>query len=236
MLTRVIDAHEGRNVMTCNTPNAFIQALMPEIKTGEEQVMMKITGVLVDMLVELNPELYGPYVVYEKTRKVLYVRELRAIYGMPETALLWYKKFRHELEKEGFKFNPYDPCFANREKNESQQTLLFHVDDLKSSHKDLKVNDKFEQWLQSNYGKHRKVVNHCGKVHEYLCMEIDYAEKGKVIFGMIKYVEDMIKDFPEKLKSTDIAEMPAGDGLFNQGQGGKLPTKHAEAYQPYNGC
>jgi hypothetical protein len=35
--------------------------------------MMKITGVLVNMLVKLNPELYGSYVVYEKTRKVLYV-------------------------------------------------------------------------------------------------------------------------------------------------------------------
>jgi hypothetical protein len=40
-------------------PNAFIQALMPEVKDGDERVMMKITGVLVDMLVELNPELYG---------------------------------------------------------------------------------------------------------------------------------------------------------------------------------
>jgi hypothetical protein len=47
---------------------------------------------------------------------------------------------------------------------------------------------------------------------------------------MIKYVENMIKDFPEKLKSTDIAKTPAGDGLFNQGQGGKLPTEHAEAH------
>jgi hypothetical protein len=67
MLTGVIDAHEGRDIMTCDIPNAFIQALMPEIKTGEERVMMKITGVLVDMLVELNPEQYEPYVVYEKT-------------------------------------------------------------------------------------------------------------------------------------------------------------------------
>jgi hypothetical protein len=31
MLTGVIDAHEGRDVMTCNIPHAFIQALMPEI-------------------------------------------------------------------------------------------------------------------------------------------------------------------------------------------------------------
>jgi hypothetical protein len=68
LLTAVRDAHEERDVMTCNIPNAFIQALMPEVKDGDERVMMKITGVLVDMLVELNPELYGPYLVYERNR------------------------------------------------------------------------------------------------------------------------------------------------------------------------
>jgi hypothetical protein len=57
------------------------------------------------------------------------------------------------------------------------------------------------------------VVKHCGIVHEYLGTEIDYTEKGKVIFGM--NVENMIRDFPKKLKSTDIAKMPACNGLFN---------------------
>jgi hypothetical protein len=35
MLTGVIDAHEGRDIMTCDIPNVCIQALIPEIKTGE---------------------------------------------------------------------------------------------------------------------------------------------------------------------------------------------------------
>ncbi len=52
--------------MTCDIPNAFIQALMPEVKEDDERVMIKITGVLVEMLVELNPQLYGSHVVYEK--------------------------------------------------------------------------------------------------------------------------------------------------------------------------
>jgi hypothetical protein len=47
---------------------------------------------------------------------------------------------------------------------------------------------------------------------------------------MIKYVENMIRDFPERLKGTDIAKTPAGDGLFNKGQGEKLPMERAEAY------
>jgi hypothetical protein len=40
MLTAVIDAHEERSVMTYDIPNAFIQALMPEVKDGDERVMM----------------------------------------------------------------------------------------------------------------------------------------------------------------------------------------------------
>jgi hypothetical protein len=53
MQTSVTDAHEGRNAMTCNIPNAFIQALILKENNGEQRVLMKITGVLVDMLVSL---------------------------------------------------------------------------------------------------------------------------------------------------------------------------------------
>jgi hypothetical protein len=66
MITGVIKAKERRDVMTCDIPNAFIQALLPKTDPGEDRVVMKITGVLVDMLVDINPELYGPAVVLEK--------------------------------------------------------------------------------------------------------------------------------------------------------------------------
>ena len=68
LLPLTIDAHENRDVMSADIPNAFIQTEMPEIKQGEERVMMKITGVLVDMLIQLDPQLYEPHVVYEKER------------------------------------------------------------------------------------------------------------------------------------------------------------------------
>ena len=54
MLT--IDAHENRDVMSADVPNAFIQTKMPEVKEGEERVMMKITGVLVDILIQLDSQ------------------------------------------------------------------------------------------------------------------------------------------------------------------------------------
>lgn len=93
-------------------PNAFIQTPMPNLKE-EERVMMKIRGVLVDILVNMSPDTYKGYVVIENRHQVLYVQVLQAIYGMLQLALLWYNKFRADLEEQCFNFNPYDPCVAN---------------------------------------------------------------------------------------------------------------------------
>jgi len=63
VITAVIDAKEGRDVMTADIPNAFIQSSLDPPKEGENRVTMKISGALVEMLVQLNAEVYGPYVV-----------------------------------------------------------------------------------------------------------------------------------------------------------------------------
>jgi Reverse transcriptase (RNA-dependent DNA polymerase) len=233
MLTCVIDAHEERDVMTCDIPNAFIQAEMPEIRDGKERVMMKITGVLVDLLMEMDPNLYGPMIVFENGKKVVYVLVLRAIYGMLEAALLWYKKFKKELEGAGFTFNPYDPCVANRIIKGDQQTIVFHVDDLKSSHKNSKVNDEFEHWLNKKYGDHGKVASKRGKVHDYLGMVLDYSEKGAVKIDMRKYVKDMLNAFPIKLDSKMIARTPSGDKIFEQGPGKALEKERQELFHTF---
>ena len=125
MITAVIDAHEKRDVMCNDIPNAFIQAPMPVINNDDERVIMKIHGPLVSMLVKLDPALYGPYIVFEKGEKVVYVRVLKAIYGMLQAALLWYQKFRNDLESEGYTFNPYDSCVANKNINGSNIPSFF---------------------------------------------------------------------------------------------------------------
>ena len=106
---------------------------------------MKITEVLMDMLIQLDPQLYGPHVVYEKERKVHYVHVLQAIYSMFTVSLLQYLKFKKDLENIGFKINDYDRCIAIHMVNGSQHTVRFHVDDLLSSHVDPKVNDRFAE-------------------------------------------------------------------------------------------
>jgi hypothetical protein len=150
LLTSTVEAKEEREVMTVDIPNAFVQTAK-DTNNGD-RIMMKIKGPLVDMILALDPETYAPYVVQEGNTKSLYVQVLKAIYGMLQSSLIFYKKLNTDLEDIGFIINPYDPCVANRVVNGKQQTLTWHVDDLKSSHTDPMVNDKFHKWLEEKYG------------------------------------------------------------------------------------
>jgi hypothetical protein len=62
VLTAIVDAKEDRDVMTCDIPNALIQAELPNLGPDNKKVIMKITGVLVELLVNMSPEVYGPYI------------------------------------------------------------------------------------------------------------------------------------------------------------------------------
>ena len=99
------------------------------------------------------------------------------------------KEFRACLESIGFKFNPYDPCVANRMVQRLQHTIRIHVDHLRSSHKNADVNTRFSNWLNEKYGKFGEVVATRGKVHDYLGMVFDYRTKGKVKIDMSDYVK-----------------------------------------------
>ena len=228
LLTAVVDAHERRDEMTADIPNAFIQADMP--LTGE-RVILKLTGVMVDLMVEANPDRYASFVVYENGVKTLYLQVLKGLYGMLIAALLWYKRFRKELEEEqGFVFNPYDPCVANREVNGKQHTVAFHVDDLKSSHEDPQVNDKFLEWLNFKYGNYGEVKATRGKVHDYLGMTFDFSEDGKVKVDMKDYMAKMVDAFSIKFGPDEVAPTPHTEDLFTEGTSPALDNKRREEF------
>jgi hypothetical protein len=65
-------------------------------------VIVCIRGPLVDILVSIAPDVYGPYVSTNKAdQKVLLVQCLNAVYGTMVAALLYYKKFVKSLTKQG---------------------------------------------------------------------------------------------------------------------------------------
>jgi hypothetical protein len=85
LITGVINAKQRRDIMTNDVPNALVQTPIPQ---DGEKIIMKIRGQLVDLLLEIVPEAYEPYIVYEDKKMVLHVRMLRALYGMLLASIL----------------------------------------------------------------------------------------------------------------------------------------------------
>ena len=174
-ITGVIEAMEEREVAIIDIPNAFIQTLNEKLKEHHQPDILKVKGLLVEILVQIEPALYGPYVVYENGVPVLYMLVLMAIYGMVKSSLLFYRKLRKDMEKEGFSFNPYDICVGNKVINGKQLTVTFHVDDIKASHKETKVIDGFIEWCRQKYEDFTKIKPSRGKIHDYLGVTMDYS-------------------------------------------------------------
>ena len=83
----------------------------------------------------------------------------------------------------------------------AQCALTWHVDDIKASHVNPKVNTEFAKWAEDTYGSdelgHMKVTR--GKRHDYLGMVLDYNDDEKLKVDMVYCIENMIKEFPEVL-------------------------------------
>ena len=220
-----IDAMEGRVVYTIDVPGAFMQADIDEL------VHVKFEGELAELLVKVDPKTYRKYVAEERGKKVIYVELQKALYGTLQGALLFWKNLSSFLVDElGFKLNPYDTCVANKDIDGSQCTILWHVDDLKMSHKDPKVMDAIHEKLNAKYGKEAPLTVQRGKVHEYLGMTIDYSIPGKVQFRMDDYIKRLLEEAPEDMKG--VAATPAANHLFkiNKKNPSYLDNKQADFF------
>jgi hypothetical protein len=113
MITAVLDTKQSCNVMTANILNAFMQTEIEDKDIGKRTIV-KIRSQLVDMVVDIAPEEYQDFVQYEGSHKILYVQMKKALCGMLQSSLLYYKKFWKDLKEIKFKINPYNPCVANR--------------------------------------------------------------------------------------------------------------------------
>ncbi|CAJ1967517.1 unnamed protein product [Cylindrotheca closterium] len=205
---------------------------MPDLGDGEDRVIMKVTGLMVQYMIDLDPT-YRDYVVYENGKRVIYVVILRTIHGMLQASLLWYQNLRASLEEYGFVFNRYDPCIANRMVNGKQLTIRFHVDDVLASHMEQQVLEDFFTWVNEKYGGLKEVTCTRGKVHTYLGMTLDFLKKGKMKIRMDDYVDRMLSEFPVNFKDNEVQETPAGNNLLEKGKGAPLEKERHEVFHSF---
>ena len=223
LITGVIDAYEERDVATADVPSAFLTT------DSDEDEIMVLEGPLAELMVKVDPSLYRRHITTTaKGKPLLYVKIHKAIYGLLRSALLFYKKLVGDLEHYGFTINPYDPCVANMTIGGSQLTVIWHVDDLKMSHKDPFEVTRLCAYLNDIYPG---LVVHRGKVHDYLGMTLDLSKKGKLEVSMIPYLIGVLRNFPEELGAATAS--PASEHLFQvrpDNERDVLPEEQAQAF------
>ena len=202
-LVSVMNAHEKRVIAVCDISGVFLQAYMDEF------VAVIFENEMVDLMIETEPK-YEKYVhINSKGKKVLYMQLRKAMYGCMKAAKLWCQEFSNYITKEmGFKLNEYDLCVANKEIDGEQCTIIWHVDDLKISHKKESVVRSVIGKIEDKFGK--MSVN-IGTKHTYVGMDFEYLDDGSVTIDMIGYLEDALEEFPEELKEFGT---PAANNIF----------------------
>ena len=107
----------------------------------------------------------------------MYVLILKAMYGMIESALLWYDMFSKALSYLGFKCNPYERCIAKKVIDEHQCTIGWFLDNSNVSHLDDDVNSIIADKIEEKIGK---ISVTTGNKNTVLGMDIEFIGIKKV--------------------------------------------------------
>ena len=70
---------------------------------------------------------------------------------MIQSFLLSYINLTRDFETDGFKLSPYEPCVSNNSIEGEPLLSVFHLDNVKLSHKDTNVVDNFKKCIEFMY-------------------------------------------------------------------------------------
>jgi hypothetical protein len=153
------------------------------------------------MVLSIKPE-FSIYV--EKDRLIFKVE--KALYGLIQSARLWYECIASELKKIGFNKNEADTCVFNGTYKNKQVTVGIYVDDLLVTSESTAAIDFVYNHLKKTF---KEVSRNSGEVLSYLGMRITKTPEGLKV-DMHKMIEDILKD--NNIKST--RKSPAENNLF----------------------
>ena len=104
-----------------------------------EILHLKLVGKIAELLVKVDPS-YSKFITYENGKTIMYAELSKALYGTLQAAVLFQQDLTAFLTTTlGFTVNPYDWGVINKDINEQQCNIGWHVNDLKISHVDSTV-------------------------------------------------------------------------------------------------
>ena len=186
---------------------AYLNATIDE---GDE-IMMWLTPELTAMLVVEFPELGG----FVDNHGRLVVRILKALYGLVQSAALWFALLYGFLVGLGFKSNWVSKCVMNYTKDGVELTIVLYVDDLLI----LWVEVGNMRWLVSELRQRFvSLTVETSDAFTYLGMYLERNRKGQYSIDMcdfiVKTCEAHMKDKDDKRAYEKGSKVPGGKDLF----------------------
>jgi hypothetical protein len=215
-----IAAKEGRATATVDFPGAYLHA---DLRAEDgPPVLMRLnryeTSVLVKMAKEFEKDV-------DKRTGTLTVQLKKGLYGLIQSARLWYEKLSGDLRDLGFEANKSDECVFNRtEADGSQTTLVLHVDDVLVT---AKTTADVKRFLSDIGKKYSDLTIHEGPELDYLGMHLSWSTRGKCAVTMPGYIDEVL-DFASRI--TGESKTPAGNNLFEIDEASPLLEKGDAEY------
>ena len=146
-----------------------------------------------DILCEINPE-YKKHVRTKYGRKNLYILILKAIYGMIDSALLWYELYVSVLKDVVFQLSTYYFCVDNKDINGKQCNIAWYKDKNKVSHVEQEVIDDVINKVEGRF-----TVLTVTEVNTYtfLLIKTRYLNNSMVANNMKEYILEAAQEFGE---------------------------------------
>ena len=119
-------------------------------------------------------------------QKFLYMKLTKAVCGALIGAILW-----------------YDKLTGVNCQQQTQTTVIFHLNNILTSHVDQWVLHNLMIQLKEEFKKEAHLSEEGGTIHDYLGMRIDSSMPGRVVFCMFDYLEDILVEAPNDLKPSN---------------------------------
>jgi len=182
MIVLCIAAVEKRKLEAIDFPGAYLNA------TLDEKQVMRLDKILTEEAVNADPSLKQ----FVQPDGTMLVELLKALYGLPEAAKLWYIHLRKALIEIGYKCSTSDPCLFHREKDGEKSSLCLYVDDMLHTFTGVKLYQELHDGLAARYEQVTVQKLEKGKNISYLGMDLRInSVTGGIQVSMPSYLRDI---------------------------------------------
>lgn len=186
-------------------PTAYLNA---SLKPDKRQVM-KLPRHLAELVCEVDPQARQ----YLQQDGSMYVEVLKALYGFPESAKLWYEYMSQALINAGYSKCPMEPClFKKIIDNNRWSYVTIYVDDCLHTYKGVNVREALYKCLEkANLPK--PIIQQLSYGHDISYLGINISKEGSAFYlSQPGYIKDILDRY---IPSREFVT-PHDEQLFNR--------------------